>query len=147
MQRFRFRLQRVLQWQERVCRLAEEQLRERQSAVAETEAKQARLAAESEAIEREFASQTSLALRDLRALATYRTGSTTRRRALAQERETRLTALSEQRGILLAERRKLHVIEKLRDRALEEHTREADREIEQMSYESYLSTWVTRRRA
>lgn len=142
---FRFRLQRVLQWQERICRLEEDKLRNCAADLAETDGKLARLAAERVSIEQEFAGHASLSPRDLQALAQYRRRAAIERLTVEQEREGRLVALAAQREKLLAERRKMQIIEKLRDRALQEHTRAVDREIETVSHESYLSTWIARR--
>jgi flagellar export protein FliJ len=142
--RFQFRLQRVLQWQERVCRIEEDKLRACMAAVEETGEKLERLAAERVAIEQEFSSQPALAPPDLQALAAFRHKTVLDRKALEQERQDREAALDSQRQKLLAERRRLQVIEKLRERALDEHTRAADKEMEALSQESYLSTWISR---
>jgi flagellar export protein FliJ len=144
MQRFQFRLQRVLHWQERVCRLEEDKLRTCLAEVAETEEKLARHAAECIAIEQEFSNQPALAPPDLQALAAFRHKAVTAVQLLEQERQRRQTSLDAQRQKLLAERRRLQIIEKLRERALQEHTRAADRELEALSHESYLSTWISR---
>ena len=143
-QRFQFRLQRILQWQERVCRLEEDKLRTSLLEIAETEEKLARQAAERVAVEREFSSQPALAPPDLQALAAFRRKTVLDRLALEQERQNRQTTLDAQRQKLVAERRRLHIIEKLRERALQEYTRAADRELEALSQESYLSTWISR---
>ena len=143
MRRFQFRLQRVLQWQQRVCRLEEDKLRLCLADVAEVEQGLARLAAERVAIEEEFSTQSAIAPPDLRALAEFRKKTVLDRQALEQERENRLAVLAQQQQKLLAERRRLQVIEKLRERALLEHNRAADREFEALSLESYLSTWVS----
>ena len=144
MQRFRFRLQRVLHWQERVCRLEEEKLRQCLWDVAESEGKLERWADQRVAIEHEFSTQSRLSAPDLQALAAFRRSAITERQALEKEREARMAALAVQREHLLGERRKLHVIEKLRDRALEEYNRAADKEAEALSQESYLATWLSR---
>ena len=144
MQRFQFRLQRVLQWQERVCRLEEDKLRTCVADVAETEERLARHAAECIAIEQEFSSQQTLAPPDLQALAAFRRKAVTDVQLLEQERQRRQAALDAQRQKLLAERRRLQIIEKLRERALQEYTRAVDRELEALSHESYLSTWASR---
>jgi flagellar export protein FliJ len=141
---FQFRLQRVLQWQERVCRVEEDKLRTCQYEIAQTEQKLARQAAERVAIEQEFSSQTAMAPPDLQALAAFRRKTVIDRQALEQERQNRQAALDAQRQRLVEERRRLHIIEKLRERALHEHTRAADRELETISHESYLSTWISR---
>jgi len=143
--RFDFRLQRVLQWQQKICRLEEDKFRLCQSDFAQAEAKIARLAAECAAIEREFSTEQRLAPTELRALAEFRRKSVSDAQTLEKERQDRLTALNAQRQKLLSARRRLEVIEKLRERALHEYTREADRELEALSHESYLSTWLARR--
>ena len=144
MHRFQFRLQRVLQWQERVCHIEEDKLHTCLSDVAETEEKLARLAAERIAIEQEFSSQQALAAPDLSALAAFRHKAVLHRQALEHELQSRRTILDVQRQKLLAERRRLQVIEKLRERALQEYNRAVDKEVEALSYESYLSTWTSR---
>ena len=146
MQQFRFRLQRVLQWQERVCRLEEEKLRQSTALASQTEEKLAQLAAQRVAIEQEFSTQPILAPTDLQALGEYRRKAVTERQALELERGMRLAAVAAQRQKLIAERRKMEIIEKLRERALQEHTRAADREYEALSHESYLAAWTSRRR-
>ena len=146
MQRFQFRLARVLSWQERVCRLEEEKLRQAADQVAETDEKLAQLAAARASIEQEFSSQALLAPPDLRALAEFRKKVVGDRQSLEQERQTRMAAVEAQRGKVLAERRKLEVIEKLRERALQEYTRAADREMEALSHESYVANWVNQSR-
>lgn len=143
MRSFRFRLQRVLQWQERVCGLEEDKLRACLAAVADAEEKLARLAADTVAVEQEFSAQLALAPPDLAALAAFRHKAIVDRQTLEHERLNRRAALDAQRRKLLAERRRLQLIEKLRQRALDEHTRAADREAEAVSLESYLSTWVS----
>jgi flagellar export protein FliJ len=135
-QRFQFRLQRVLQWQQRVCRLEEDKLRACLSDVAETEDKLVRLAAERVAIEQEFSTQLAMVPADLGALAEFRRKTVQDRLALEQQRQSRQASLDAQRQKLLAERRRLQVIEKLRERALQEYNRAADRELETLSHES-----------
>jgi flagellar export protein FliJ len=142
-QRFQFRLQRVLQWQQRVCRIEEDTLRVFMAAAAETDDKLERLAAEALAIERDVSTRTAWAGADLRALAAFRRSVSSTRQQLEIERRARLANVDAQRQKLLTERRRLHIFEKLRDRALAEHTRATDRELEAIGLESYLSTWVS----
>jgi flagellar export protein FliJ len=146
MQRFHFRLERVLNWQGRVCRIEEEKLRQAAAEVAETDEKLAQLAAQRAGIEQEFCTQALLAPPDLRALAEYRKKAVGDRQTLEQERRTREAAVGVQREKVLAERRKLEVIEKLRERALQEYILEADREMEALSHESYVANWVNQNR-
>jgi len=145
-QRFQFRLQRVLAWQQRLCRTEEDKLRLCLAALAETENKLARLSAEAVSIEQEFSTQAALSPADLRALAAFRRNAVVIRQKLERELGARVAAADAQRQALLHARRRLQILEKLRDRALAEHTRAADREAEALSLESYLSTWVSARR-
>ena len=140
MQRFRFRLQRILDWQQRVCQVEEEQLRQRLAEAAETGEKLAQLAAGSVAIEQEFLSQPRLAPADLKALAEFRRKTVAERRVLGSEQAARQAAVTVQRDKLRAEKRTLQVYEKLRERAHVEYVLAVDRELEALGLESYLST-------
>jgi hypothetical protein len=139
-QRFRFRLQRILEWQQRVCQMEEEQLRQRLAEAAETQEKLAQLAAGSVAIEQEFLSQPRLAPADLKALAEFRRKTVAERRVLGSEQAARQAAVTVQRDKLRAEKRTLQVYEKLRERAHVEYVLAVDRELEALGLESYLST-------
>jgi flagellar export protein FliJ len=144
-QRFRFRLQRILDWQQRVCQMEEEQLRQRLAEAAETQEKLSQLAASSVAIEQEFLNQPRLAPADLKALAEFRRKTVAERRRLGSEQATRQAAVTAQREKLRAGKRTLHVYEKLRERAHTEYALAADRELETLGLESYLSTLSRRR--
>jgi flagellar export protein FliJ len=146
-QSFRFRLQRVLDWQQKVCQAEEEKLRLRMLDLAHCKEKLARLAARSVAMEQEFLGQRALVPPDLKAFAEFRRSTVKERRELVHEQEKKDALVAEQRQKLLAERRKLQVFEKLRERALSEHTAAADRELEALGLESYLSAFLRRRSA
>jgi hypothetical protein len=143
MQPFRFRLERVFEWQQKVCRLEEEKTRLCRFAIAETEEKLAQLKADSLATEHELLKLPAIAAADLKALAQYRLKVIKRGRALAGEKQTRVQALETQTQKLLAERHRLRLIEKLRERALDAYTLAADRELETLALECHLSKWVS----
>ena len=142
MQPFRFRLERVFDWQQTVCRLEEEKMRLCRFAIAETEEKLAQLKAGSLATEHELFQRPALTAADLKALAEFRLKVIKQGRTLAAEKQARIQALEEQTQKLLAERHRLRLIEKLRERALGEYTRAADRELETLALESHLSKWT-----
>jgi hypothetical protein len=144
-QAFRFRLQRVLEWQQKVSQAEEEKLRLRLLELANCQEKLAKLAARSVAMEHEFLEQRAMVPRDLKAFAEFRRSTVKERRELLREQEKREALLAEQRQKLLSERRKLQVFEKLRQRAWSEHTAEAERELEALGLESYLSAFIRRR--
>ena len=142
MQPFRFRLERVFDWQQTVCRLEEEKMRLCRFAIAETEEKLAQLKAGSLATEHELFKRPALTAADLKALAEFRLKAIKQGRALAAEKQERVKALETQTQKLLAERHRLRLIEKLRERALGEYTRAADRELETLALECHLSKWT-----
>jgi flagellar biosynthesis chaperone FliJ len=143
MQPFRFRLERVFEWQQTVCRLEEEKTRLCRLAIAETEEKLAQLKAGSLATEHELQKRPAISAADLKALAEFRIKVIRQGRALAAEKQARLQALEKQTQKLLAERHRLRLLEKLRERALEEYTQAADRELEALALECHLSKWVS----
>lgn len=136
---FRFRLQRILDWQQRASQMEEEKLRYRLAELAETRQSLAQLAELSAAAERDFVSQHSLAPADFRALAEFRRKTIAGRQALEREEVERQKAADEQRLKVLGERRRLRIFDKLRERALAEHTREASRQLEELGLESFLA--------
>ena len=147
MQSFRFRLQRVLDWQQKVCQAEEERLHQRLGEVAHCHEKLAKLAARSVAMEQEFLGRPAMVPPDLKAFAEFRRSTVKERRELVREQEKKEALVAEQRQKLLTERRKLHVFEKLRERAWNDYTLAADRELEALSLESYLSAFIKRRSA
>ena len=147
MQPFHFRLQRVLDWQQKVCQAEEEKLRIHILEVAHCQEKVAQLGARSVAMEQEFLARSSMTPPDLKAFAEFRRSTVTQRRELAEEQQKRERALGEQRQKLLIERRKLQVFEKLRARAWSEYRAQEDRELEALGLESYLSAFLRRRSA
>ena len=142
MQPFRFRLQRVYEWQQTVCRLEEEKTRLCQFAIAETEERIAQLKADSLATEHELLKRPAMTAADLKALAEFRLKVIKQGRALAAEKQARIQALEKQTKKLLAERYRLRLMEKLRERALHEYTLSADRELETLALDCHLSKWV-----
>ena len=143
MQPFRFRLERVFDWQQTVCHLEEEKMRLCRFAIAETEEKLAQLKAGSLATEHELFKRPALSAADLKALAEFRLKVIKQGRALAAEKQARIQALETQTQKLLAERHRLRLTEKLRERALAEYTLAADRELETVALECHLSKWVS----
>ena len=145
MQSFRFRLQRVLDWQQKICQAEEEKLHQRLGDLAHCQEQMAKLAARSVAMEQEFLGRRAMVPPDLKAFAEFRRTTIRERHELAREHAKQEALLAEQRQKLLTERRKLHVFEKLRERAWNDYSLAADRELEVLGLESYLSTFLKRR--
>src|SRR5437879_425283 len=135
---FRFRLQRVLQWQLKVCRLEEEKVRTCLSAVAESAEKLAQLQADTIGVEQELALHLVFSATELNARAQFRIQAVDGEKRLIAVKLARSRELDEQRGKLMAERHRLRLLEKLRERAVTEHRKLADQELEALALESHL---------
>jgi hypothetical protein len=145
MQGFKFRMQRVLQWQVKMCHLEEEGTRLCRLAVTEGEERIAQLRAEALAAEQDVLGHQAIAASDLIALARYRAQVAGRGRDLEARRQAVLAALEEQLRKLEVARRQLQRIETFRDRSLLEHNLTLNRELEALALECHLSRWVTAR--
>jgi len=144
MQRFRFRLERALQWQIRVCHMEEEKLRACRHAVSETEELVRTLQASSRVIEHEILSRSIITTPDLRALCRHRAKVANRERALMCQKREQTAAVHEQMIKLSSERNRRRLIEKLRERALHEFTIMVEREFEALALESHLAKWASK---
>jgi hypothetical protein len=135
---FRFRLERVLQWQVKVCHFEEEKVRECLLVVSETAEKLARLKADSLGIEQELLNHRAFTATDLKARAEFRTQVVKDERALIALKQAQTRDLEAQRQKLLAERHQLRLLEKIRERALQEHRTMADRELEASALDCHI---------
>jgi flagellar export protein FliJ len=142
---FRFRLQRVLDWQQKICQAEEEKLHQRLIDLAQCQERMAKLTARSVAMEHDFLGRPTMVPPDLKAFAEFRRSTVKERYELFREQQKKEALLAEQRQKVIAERRKLHVFEKLRERAWTEYSSAADRELEALGLESYLSAFIRRR--
>jgi|WetSurMetagenome_2_1015567.scaffolds.fasta_scaffold569324_1 hypothetical protein len=143
MQRFKFHLERVLQWQLTVCRLKENDVRLCLSAISSTDARSAELEAASVTAEHDVLNHRRLTAADLMALARFRLRMAVEQKSLTVLKTDQLRDLSRARAILATERRRLRQLEKLRDRALSAHTAAADLEAEALAAEAYASRWAS----
>lgn len=141
MRQFRFRLERVAQWQLQVCHVEEENTRLCVLAVSETEEKLAQLRTDRLAAEQDLLSHRAIAATELKAWARFRIRVVAQERLLSAQRQSRIQALQEQRQKLLAERNRLRRIERIRERALQRHTEQMNKELEALALECHLSKW------
>jgi len=143
MQRFRFRLERVLQWQLKICQLKENDVRLSLLAISDADQRIAQLRAASLAAEHDSLNPPALTSADLVALARFRIRVIRDHEALAALKLGLQQTLKQQRENLTAERRRLRQLEKLRARSLEDYASAANRESEQLATECHLSKWVS----
>lgn len=146
MQRFQFRLERVLEWRSKKCRMEENRLAACLGLVYATERKIEQLRAERISIDREMLKRPAIPAADLVHLDHYRLRATKEETELAEERRQRVISASEQRARVQQAQRNVKLLEKMRERRLEEHTILAGRELEAVAAEAYLARWSQSRR-
>jgi len=147
MQRFQFRLDRVLEWRRKKCRLEENRLAVCLASVRATERKIEQLRAERTSIDRELLARPAIPAADLHNLSHYRLRAKREEIEMAEERRQRMLSASEQRARVQRAQQGVKLLEKMRERRLEEHTALAGRELEQMAAEAYLARWTQSSRA
>lgn len=141
MQSFRFRLEKVLGWYGKQCRIEEDRLAALVAAWNEMREALVRLEAERLGIGREIVSRTTIPSRELMELSLYRVGAKKKELEWNAELKRREGAVAEQRNRVIAVRRRRVLLEKLRERHLAEYTAELDRELEALVSDSYMAQW------
>jgi len=141
---FRFRLERVLEWERKKLDHEKRLTAECQEQLAKVREAIARLHAEHLMIEREWLDRKVVSGSDAASLGRYRVGVRKAERTLFTEQERRERDLHQQTAKMLEAQRKLRVVENLRGRKLREYTYVLDRELEQMATESHLAVWGAR---
>jgi flagellar export protein FliJ len=144
MHAFRFRLQRVLEWQRTQCGLAENRLKQLYGELGRAEAAVEQLRAQRTAADIEVLSAKNISLVELAALAAYRAHTRKTELVLVQKRTECETRLSAQRQVCTEEQRQRKLLEKLYERRRSAFDREVDREMEGLAGELFLARWATK---
>jgi flagellar export protein FliJ len=147
MQRFRFRLDRVLEWRRKKYRLEETRLAACLALVQAAERKIELLAAERASIELELLARPAIPASDFVNLGRYRLRAAKQELEFADERRQRLQATDEQRARVQQAQQRVKLLEKMRERRLEEHTAAENREMEALAAEAFLARWPRPRHA
>jgi hypothetical protein len=146
MQRFQFRLDRVLEWRRKQCGMEENRLAACLIHVQDTERKTEALRAERTVIDRELLTRQAIPAVDFLNLGRYRARAVKEELALAEERRQRLQATAEQRVRVQQAQQRVRLLEKMRERRLAEHESAAGRELEEAAAEAFLVRWSQARR-
>jgi len=144
MERFQFRLDRVLAWYRKKCHMEESRLAVCLDRVRTTESGIARLRAERSAIEHELFARTAIPAADFLNLGRYRLRADKEAAELQAERRQRTLEVSEQLKRVRRAQQRVKLVEKLRERKLEEYTAAAGRELENLASEAFLARWSQR---
>jgi flagellar export protein FliJ len=140
MPRFHFRLNRVLDWYRERCKMEENRMRLASAAVVEARDQTVRIGDARRAVESELLGSPALSAPDLIALESYRVRARREELRWRDELARREGALEQQLHALLAARRRVRLLEKLKERRLAEHALTVDRELEELSAESFRAT-------
>ena len=145
MKPFRFPLAQVLQWRRGQLDVEQARLRQHAAELAELDRLRAELDAAAVRAEVQVRDWSTLAGRDLAALAGFRSYVQNEERTLAGRRAECQKQFEAQQQITLEAQRRCRLLERLEERRLAEWRRECDRELEQSAAEFHLAGIVRRR--
>ncbi len=145
MQRFLFRLQRVLELWEKQADVEEIRLQELHSRRSALELQQQKLEQDRRVAERELVESRTVTASDLMALESFRHFTVQQRRQLALRQAEFEVQIEKQRICLMEARRRTRLMEKLRETRQAEWKRDFDRELDELAAESYLSRLARQR--
>ena len=141
---FQFRLRKVLDWRRTRLELEEANYRRHAAILAEIDRRDAEVASAAQAAEQNVRAWNPVAGLDLDALDVYRLHAKGMRKELAATRAEALRRLAAQQAVMLEARRKVRLLERLKEQRLAEWQAALDQETEQTAAESYLAHWHKR---
>ncbi|HEY2016254.1 MAG TPA: hypothetical protein VGH38_22275 [Bryobacteraceae bacterium] len=144
---FRFPLQRVLEWRRTQLELEEIQYRRQVAALAELDRQRADLETAGKVAEAQVREWNPLAGGDLEALGGFRLHVKARQRDMVAPRAECLKQLERQQQRMLEARRRLRLLERLKERQLKEWRTVCNKELEELASESYMAKWSAGRKA
>lgn len=146
MKDFRFKLQKVLDWQLEQCESIENRVKSLCEELAQIRARIAGAQAELVAAEEQVLSAHCLQGASLNGLAAYRIRLRKRTDSLHAERQGCDMRLTEQRAQWIEARKRYRMLERLRHRKLTEYASELDRELDLLATDAYGARWNAERR-
>jgi len=144
---FRFALEKALDWRRMQLELEETQFKQQLAAMAALDRARAKLEAEGIRAEVQVREWRPVAGADLAALGSFRLRTKKMEDELEVRRAECRRKLAEQQAAMLEARRRFRLLERLKERRLEEWQKACDRELEELASESYLAQWNRRRAA
>jgi hypothetical protein len=144
MNSFRFPLQKVLDWRRTQLELEDLRFRQQSAAMADLDRASARLNASGSTAERQVRIWNPLAGGELAALGSFRLHVKLKETELAVPRAECRKELGRRESVMLEARRRLRLLERLRERRLAEWCEARDKELEDLASEAYLAKWKRR---
>jgi hypothetical protein len=136
---FRFPLERVLEWRRTQLEMEEIRFREAAAALAELDRMRADLRAAAMKAESQVREWSPVSGADLAALGHFRLRIEQKGRDIEGMRAQRLRRLAEREAALLEARRRCRLLERLKERRMQEWQAATDRQMEAMAAELYLA--------
>ncbi|MGA1996997.1 MAG: hypothetical protein ABSH45_14575 [Bryobacteraceae bacterium] len=141
MRSFQFRLRRVLDWYRKKQQIEETRLAACRNTLTAVEEKIARLTAERVSNDRELLSRSAVPAVDFLNLSRYRLRAQRLEAEYTEERQRCESACREQMERVQKAQRQVKLLEKMKERRLEEYTYFSNRELENLAAEGFLATW------
>ncbi len=141
MKTFRFPLQKALELRALQLEMEEAKFQKTAAKLAQVDLERETLLAAKAAAEAQVRSSATVPGEDLAALGAFRRHAEVQEKRIAANRAQCEKAMQEQRSVMLEARRRLRLLERLKERRREEWNAEAAKELEEMASESYLAQW------
>ena len=141
MKAFRFRLARVLDLRRKQLEREEARLEQHIQQVKEVETRIAQLEGEQQSAARLLTEQTSFDGSELAALAAYRQRLRTQAAQLGTELQNRRKLLADQQKLYSEAKRKVRLLERLKERQHQEWEEASQKELEEIQADSFLARW------
>ncbi len=145
MKSFRFPLQKVLDWRRTQLEMEELAFRQKSAEMTRLENASAQMTASGNTAERQVRAWNPVAGGDLSALGSFRLHVKMKETELALSRETCRKELAKREQLMLEAKRRLRLLELLKEKRLAEWSAEQDRELEALASEAFLAKWKRRR--
>ena len=141
MQSFRFRLDKALEWRRAQLDVEEARYKRELATLAELDRRRDALLDSARRAEAQVREWDSVTGRDLAALGEFRLQVKVCERDLVLQRAEQLKRIAAQQAAMLEASRRCRLLERLRERRLEEWREAENRELEKLASESYLANW------
>ena len=145
MNSFQFPLQKVLDWRRTQLEMEEFQFRQQSAAMADLDRENAQLQEAGSTAERQVRVWNPVAGGELAALGSYRLHVRLKETELAVPRAECRKELGRRESVMLEARRRLRLLERLKERRLAEWCEARDKELDELASEAYLANWKRRK--
>jgi flagellar export protein FliJ len=144
MSAFRFPLQKVLEYRRKQLELAEVRYKQQLAALSDLDRQRSEVEASRATAESEVRQRAGIAGCDLAALGRFRLHVKSERARLEGQRVGVAKEVAARQEAMLQARRSAKLLERLRERRMEEWQAQRDRELDELASDSFLAQWNRR---